>query len=180
MVYLFGIIYTFFFAFLLFLCPLLCAEEHSKKLIWRAVAAVKPTMDYKVRGVVTFTQKQDGVEIEGRFEGLSEGLHGFHIHEYGDCSAADASSAGGHYNPFGQIHAGPDALKRHVGDLGNLKANREGVAKYSRIDKMITLNGPDSILGKSIVIHALPDDLKTQPTGASGARVACGVIKQQA
>jgi Cu-Zn family superoxide dismutase len=142
----------------------------------RAIAVVHPASNSKVRGTIYFTQKSGYVEISGEVTGLSPGLHGFHIHEYGDCSAMDASSAGGHFNPTHMPHAGPDNAKRHVGDLGNLKADESGKAVVRTTDKMIQLHGPHSILGRSVIVHASTDDLKSQPSGNSGDRVACGVI----
>jgi len=119
------------------------------------------------------------VRVEGAFTGLSPGSHGFHIHEKGDCSAPDATSAGGHFNPTGMPHAGPADPNRHVGDFGNLEADASGNAYYSRALSSISLEGDSSIIGKAIVIHAKPDDLKTQPSGNSGDRVGCGVIERK-
>ena len=99
-----------------------------------------------------------------------------HIHEFGDCSAADATSAGGHFNPGKHPHAGPDMPMRHEGDLGNLTADAAGKAHYERVDKDLKLTGDDSIIGRSVIVHEKVDDLKTQPTGNAGARVACGVV----
>jgi Cu-Zn family superoxide dismutase len=108
--------------------------------------------------------------------GLTPGAHGFHVHEFGDCSMADGTCAGAHFNPTGAPHGGPDDARRHAGDLGNVKADESGKAIYKRVDKMLALNGPSSIIGRSIIVHAAPDDLKTQPSGNAGARVGCGVI----
>ncbi|EFB42438.1 putative secreted copper/zinc superoxide dismutase [Parachlamydia acanthamoebae str. Hall's coccus] len=146
--------------------------HHIKK----ANAVVNPTEGYKTWGNITFTETKEGVQIVANVQGLPAGKHGFHIHEFGDCSAPDASSAGAHYDPTHHKHGGPDDLDRHVGDLGNLEANENGHALYERLDKTITLNGPNSIVGKSIVIHEDEDDFKSQPAGNSGKRVACGLI----
>lgn len=151
-------------------------DMEAKEGVKIAVCEVSPTQGNKVKGKVVFTQQANGVQIEANFTGLTPGLHGFHVHEKGDCSAHDASSAGGHFNPTNKHHGGPDDEDRHVGDFGNVEADDEGVGHYSRLDKVISLNGPDSIVGKSIVIHKDPDDLHTQPTGNSGARIGCGVI----
>lgn len=129
-------------------------------------------------GTVTFMQQQNGVRIIADVAGLTPGKHGFHIHEHGDCSAADASSAGGHFNPTNTKHGGPDSEERHAGDLGNLDADKSGFAHYDRVDTVISLQGPNSIIGKSIVIHADEDDLKTDPAGKSGPRIGCGVITE--
>jgi superoxide dismutase, Cu-Zn family len=142
-----------------------------------AVAVVTGLGDHKVKGKVTFNQTEDGVEIVGEFTGLQPGQHGFHVHEFGDCSMADGKCAGGHFNPTKMPHAGPDDAKRHVGDLGNLKADSTGNASYKRTDSMIKLNGPHSVIGRSLIVHAKPDDFKTQqPPGNAGDRIGCGVI----
>jgi Cu-Zn family superoxide dismutase len=118
-----------------------------------------------------------GVQVHAELMGLTPGKHGFHVHEFGDCSAADASSAGAHFNPTNQPHAGPDAAARHEGDMGNVEADTSGNAKLDYMDHQISLtNDAKSAIGRSVVVHAKPDDLKTQPSGDSGARIACGVI----
>ena len=142
----------------------------------RAVALLGPTAGHSVKGTVTFEAVTGGVRITARIEGLPAGARGFHIHEYGDCSAADGTSAGGHYNPAGAPHAGPEAGARHVGDLGNVTAEARGTASYDRADRLVQLSGPESIIGRAVIVHAAPDDLSTQPTGNAGARLACGVI----
>lgn len=153
------------------------AQHGDAAKITMAVAVVHGLGDSKVKGKVTFTQKEEGVEIVAEVTGLAPGEHGFHVHEFGDCSMADGKCAGGHFNPTKQPHAGPDDAKRHVGDLGNLKANDDGKASYNRTDKLISLNGPNSIIGRSVIVHAKPDDFKTQdPPGNAGARIGCGTI----
>lgn len=142
-----------------------------------AVAVVHPLGDHKVKGKVTFTQKEEGVEIIAEFTGLTPGEHGFHVHEFGDCSMADGKCAGGHFNPTGAPHGGPDSEKRHVGDMGNVKADENGKATYKRFDKLISLNGRNSVIGRSVIVHAKPDDFTTQtPPGNAGDRIGCGVI----
>jgi Cu-Zn family superoxide dismutase len=141
-----------------------------------AVAVVHGLGENKVKGKVTFTQKDDGVEIVAELTGLEPGEHGFHVHEFGDCSMADGKCAGGHFNPTGAPHAGPESEKRHVGDLGNIKAGADGKATYKRVDKLVGLNGRNSVVGRSVIIHAKPDDLKTQPSGDAGDRIGCGTI----
>lgn len=152
------------------------ATEPGGPQITRAVAVIHPTEGHEVRGTVTFTREAGGVRIVADLRGLPAGEHGFHIHEFGDCSAPDGTSAGGHYNPQGKPHGAPDAAERHAGDLGNITADDTGHATYDRVDTVIRLNGPDSILGRSIIIHAGADDLVSQPTGAAGARLGCAVI----
>jgi Cu-Zn family superoxide dismutase len=148
----------------------------SHDTITKAVAVLYPTEGNDVSGTVTFTQMDNGVEVEADLVGLGSGKHGFHIHEYGDCSAPDGKSAGGHYNPTGQPHAGPGQSKRHMGDLGNIEAHNSAKASYKRLDSQLVLNGQNSIIGRGIIVHGGADDLKSQPSGAAGPRMACGVI----
>ena len=152
------------------------AETKPIILITRAVAALSPTKGNNVQGIISFKQVEGGVLIVANVTGLSPGQHGFHIHEFGDCSAADGSSAGGHFNPTNTKHGGPDHADRHAGDLGNIVADDYGIAHYERVDTVLKLNGPNTIVGRSIIVHANPDDLTTQPTGNAGGRLACGVI----
>lgn len=142
----------------------------------RAVAVLHATEGSEVSGTVTFTRDAAGIRVVADVEGLSPGLHGFHIHEYGDCSAPDGTSAGGHFNPEGSPHGGPSDEERHVGDLGNLSADESGAAHYDRIDTHIEFSGTRSIVGRGMIVHAGEDDLTSQPTGNAGPRVACGVI----
>jgi Cu-Zn family superoxide dismutase len=143
--------------------------------VTKAICMVQPLGGSKVAGKVVFTKVRDGVEVSAELTGLSPGEHGFHVHEFGDCSMADGTCAGGHFNPDGKPHGAPDAAQRHAGDFGNVKAGADGKATYKRIDKLATLNGPHSIIGRAIIVHAAPDDF-SQPTGNAGARVGCGVI----
>ena len=149
---------------------------HKEKDITKAIAVLVPTKDSKVAGTVTFTKTIDGVNVEATLTGLAPGKHGFHIHQFGDTSSPDGKAAGDHFNPAGNPHAAPDAGKRHVGDLGNIEADASGTAKYSLLDKQLKFDGANCILGRSVVVHEKADDLKTQPTGDAGARVAVGVI----
>ena len=142
----------------------------------RAICILFPTQGNDVHGTVTFTQIADGVKVVADLEGLSDGKHGIHIHEFGDCSSTDGTSAGGHYNPSGKTHGGPMDMSRHMGDMGNIVADASGKAHLEYVDKVIKLNGPGSIIGRSVVVHKGEDDLKSQPAGNSGPRVACGVI----
>jgi Cu-Zn family superoxide dismutase len=151
--------------------------EQKSSAPLKAVAVLHPTAGNKVSGTVTLTEEADGVKIRANIAGLSPGNHGFHVHEFGDCSAADAASAGAHFNPTHKAHAGPDAPERHVGDMGNVQADASGKATLEYVDHQISLtNDERSVIGRSVVVHAKPDDLKSQPAGDSGARVACGVI----
>ena len=117
-----------------------------------------------------------GVKIIADINGLTPGEHGFHIHQWGDCSAADGTSAGGHYNPFNTAHGSPMDEIRHVGDLGNIKAGSDGSAHYESDDAVVSLDGPTSVIGRAVIVHAGKDDFTSQPTGNAGGRVACGVI----
>lgn len=122
----------------------------------------------------------DGVHVTGEIGGLKpNGTHAFHIHEKGDCSAADASSAGGHFNPTNQPHGRITDPQHHAGDNDNLVADAEGVAKVDAYFSGVTLGGggPTDVVGKAIVVHAQPDDYASQPAGNAGARIACGVIR---
>jgi Cu-Zn family superoxide dismutase len=143
----------------------------------KATVKLTATANNTPRGEVTFTTEAGGVHVVGSFSGLVYGEHGFHIHEKGDCSAPDATSAGGHFNPGAKPHAARDAAMRHAGDLGNLKADPYGLARVDFVDSTISLSGPDSIVGKAVIIHEKADDFTTQPTGNAGARQACGVIE---
>jgi Cu-Zn family superoxide dismutase len=144
--------------------------------VTQAIAVLHPTQGNDVMGTVRFSQMMDKVKVTADISGLSPGKHGFHIHQFGDCTAADGKSAGGHYNPTGQPHAGPDQKMRHMGDLGNVEADASGKAHYERLDSHLMLNGRDTIIGRGVIVHGGADDLTSQPSGDAGPRVACGVI----
>ena len=146
------------------------AQEPSK-----AIAVLHAASGSNVTGTVTFTKTSDGVEVVADVSGLTPGKHGFHIHEFGDCSAADATSAGGHFNPMHKAHGAPDAAEHHAGDLGNLEADASGKAHLTLKDKAMTMSGENSIIGHGVIVHAKEDDL-SQPVGNAGGRLACGVI----
>jgi len=146
----------------------------------KATARLEPTKGSNVRGNVEFTEASGGkVRVTADVSGLRPNAEfGFHIHEAGDCSSGDGMSAKGHFNPFGRPHGRPGAAERHAGDLPSLSAGKDGRAKVDvTVDQVSLKPGPTSIVGRGIIIHADPDDYKTQPTGNSGARLACGVIK---
>ena len=145
----------------------------------RATAKLEPTKGSNVRGEVTFTEHHGKVHVVGNVTGLRpNGEFGFHVHEAGDCSSGDGMSAKGHFNPHGKPHGTPGASERHAGDLPSLKADKSGRAKLDVTVELFTVRpGPASVVGRGLIIHADPDDYKTQPTGNSGARIACGVIK---
>ena len=141
--------------------------------ILMAVALLVPMKDSKVGGTITLKPEKGYVLVAGEVTGLTPGKHGFHIHMFGDLRAPDGMSAGGHYNPKGHPHGGPEAKEHHEGDLGNIEANEAGVAKVN-----VKAEGLDvsKVLGRSIVVHAKADDLKSQPAGDAGPRIAVGVI----
>ncbi len=151
-------------------------QDTGGQQVVKAVALLYPTTGNKVTGVVTFTKVQNGIEVVADLEGLTPGLHGFHVHQYGDCSAPNADSAGGHFNPEGMPHGAPASKERHVGDLGNLTADKDGKAHLDWTDRLIAFEGRDSIIGHGLIVHASPDDLVSQPVGNAGPRVACGVV----
>lgn len=142
----------------------------------KAVCVLHPTEGNDVHGLVTFTRTGSDIRIVADVEGLTPGEHGFHIHQWGDCSNLDGTSAGGHFNPESTNHGGPSDAERHVGDLGNITAGEDGTAHLELTDSMIDFSGKHNIIGRAIIVHAGEDDLTSQPTGAAGARVACGVI----
>jgi Cu-Zn family superoxide dismutase len=142
-----------------------------------ATAKLAPTAGNAAAGTVTFTPNGDRVRVVAQVSGLTSGAHGFHVHEKGDCSAPDATSAGGHFNPGGQPHGNPAAGAHHAGDMPMLVADASGNATLDVTLPTIALgSGQNSIVGRAVVVHKDPDDFKTQPAGNSGARVACGVI----
>jgi superoxide dismutase, Cu-Zn family len=145
----------------------------------RAIVRLNPTQGHKANGIVTFTAVASGVRVQAGLMGLEPGIHAFHVHENGDCSAPDAASAGAHFNPTGMPHAGPESIQRHIGDMGNFAADAIGEAHLDFIDSHLSLTGTNSIIGRALIIHASPDDYISQPAGNSGPRVACGVIQPQ-
>ena len=144
--------------------------------VTKAAAKLEPKSGSQVTGTVTFTKSGDEVQVVADIQNLKPGKHGFHIHEKGDCSASDAASAGAHFNPTHAHHGGPDSVDHHAGDFGNITADASGKAHFDWKGKWISLNGANSVIGKSVVVHEKEDDLKTDPSGNSGARIACGVI----
>jgi Cu-Zn family superoxide dismutase len=145
----------------------------------RASAGLAATKGNKTVGEVTFEQVGDKVRVVAQVINLKPNQeHGFHIHEVGDCSSGDGMSAKGHFNPHSKPHGPQGTAERHAGDLPSLRANQQGRAKIDVELEMITLTpGPANIIGRALIVHADPDDFKTQPTGNAGARIACGVIQ---
>lgn len=145
-----------------------------------ASAFLEPTKGSTVRGTVTFQQRGDKVLVIASITGLRPNQeHGFHVHEKGDCSSGDGMSTGGHFNPLAKPHAHPSSGDRHAGDLPALRADAGGIATLRQeIDVITVTDGPTSVVGKGMIVHALPDDYRTQPTGNAGARAACAVIRR--
>jgi Cu-Zn family superoxide dismutase len=144
-----------------------------------AVATLEATKGNSAAGTVTFTQKGDKVTMAAKVTGLTPGQHGFHIHEKGDCSSGDGMSAGGHFNPGAKAHGNPAVPDHHAGDMPMLDADASGNASLTADLDGVTIGGAAAdIVGKAVIVHKDPDDFKTQPTGNSGARVACGVIRK--
>lgn len=152
------------------------ATEDSRDFV-ELVSVLNPTHTNTAYGVVRFFDTDEGVRVVAEIHELSpNSTHGFHIHEFGDCTALDGTSAGGHFNPQGQPHGGPDSDQRHVGDLGNITVDENGYAQVDYVDPLLSFDGPNSILGRGVIVHAGEDDLQSQPTGDAGARLSCGVI----
>jgi superoxide dismutase, Cu-Zn family len=143
----------------------------------KAVVVLIPTKSGAgIAGTITFTKTDKGTQIKAEITGLPEGKHGFHIHEFGDASSPDGKSAGGHFNPKGMVHGDPSkTAPRHLGDLGNIEADKSGKATYDMVDPDLPLSGPMSIIGHGVVIHEKADDFG-QPVGNAGGRLAVGVV----
>jgi superoxide dismutase, Cu-Zn family len=145
----------------------------------KATANLVPTKSGNAVGTANFYQAGNKVRMVANVSGLAPGReHGFHIHEAGDCSSGDGMSAKGHFNPAGKPHGHYSTAERHAGDMPALKADASGNARLDTdLDLMTVTPGPASIVGRGLIVHADPDDYKTQPTGNAGARIACGVIQ---
>jgi Cu-Zn family superoxide dismutase len=136
--------------------------------------------DTDFKGTITLTPEGEGVRVVAHLEGVDlNGQHGFHVHETGDCSHGEGdkhfTSAGGHFNPTNTEHACPPTEPRHAGDLGNIEVTN-GTGHLETTTNLLSLSGPNSAVGKAIILHAKADDCKTQPTGDAGDRLACGVV----
>ena len=155
-----------------------CAGMQEQKEA-SAVARLEPRSGSNVSGNVTFTQIGDVVRVTGQITGHSKGPKGFHIHEKGDCSDDKGMNTGGHFNPGKHAHGGPYDPVKHSGDLGNITFNDQGVAtiNFTVGDIAVSKDGPNGIIGRAVIVHAGSDDMKTDPTGNAGGRVACGVIQ---
>ncbi len=145
-----------------------------------AMATLNSTSGSTARGTVHFQETADGVEVQVDLTGVPAGVHGFHIHEKGDCSD-NGNAAGGHFNPMNMPHAAPDAASHHAGDFGNVTADANSEVHTTFTTRSITVReGSNSVMGHAVILHANPDDLTSQPSGNAGARIACGVAGEMA
>jgi superoxide dismutase, Cu-Zn family len=162
------------------LCLCACAGTGSRgnDAVASAQASLASTQGQLARGDLDLRQDVGGVRVSGTVRGLKPGAaHGFHVHEKGDCSALDASSAGDHYNPAGSAHGNPAGQAHHAGDIPNISADASGRASVDVLIEGVSIGGANDIVGRALIVHADPDDYATQPSGNSGARIACGVIE---
>ena len=158
-----------------------CNKTQKKRLNKKGIAILAKN-DHNIEGKIYVKETSIGVTIEYEVKGLSDGLHGFHIHEYGDLSDG-CKSACSHFNPFNKKHGGLHSKERHAGDLGNIESKNK-LAKGSLFAKgiCITRNMKTSVLGRMFIIHDKQDDLgeggneESLNTGNAGMRLACGVI----
>ena len=157
----------------MFLAATAASAQQSK-----VAATLAPSAGNTIAGTVVFVEEGRKVFVIAEVTGLKPGPHGFHVHEKGDCSAPDFSSAGGHFNPGTQPHGDPTAGAHHAGDMPMLVADASGKATArAELRSMSIGGGASDIVGKAVVVHADADDFRSQPAGNSGARIACGVIK---
>lgn len=159
--------------------PLMPLAEERPAQLNRVDVELAPTEGNRAKGELTLSPDNYGLRITGTITGLkADSLHGFHIHQNGDCSAPDASSAGDHFNPENVPHGNPEDQQHHAGDMPNIEADDKGNANVDLRITGVTLGdgGEHDIIGRAIIVHADPDDYSTQPSGAAGARIACGVI----
>lgn len=134
----------------------------------------------ELEGYARFSKSSEGIQVIVSVKNALPGIHGIHIHEKGNCSSSDASSAGGHYNPTQAPHGDPNPLRHHIGDLGNIVVGEDGRGVLSLAIPINRFN-PDfldwrKLVGRALIIHSGVDDLESQPTGDSGSRIACGLI----
>ncbi len=154
----------------------------------RALASLEPKSGSSTVGTVAFEGEPNGkVDFKLQVTGAPAGKHAVHLHDKGDCSAADASSAGGHWNPTTEAHGKWGSAPHHLGDIGNLEVGPDGKGELTLSTDKWTVNGatpegkplPTDVLGHAVVVHAAVDDFTTQPTGNAGGRIACGVVQRE-
>lgn len=144
----------------------------------RATAKIESRSGSTLTGTATFTETKGGVLVDIEVQHAPPGWHAMHVHEKGDCSAADGSSAGGHFNPATKAHGSPHAPEHHAGDLGNMWVDENGAGHHVlNMPDLTVAEGPSSVRGRAIIVHAGVDDFVTQPTGNAGGRIGCGVIQ---
>lgn len=145
-----------------------------------ASAVIEARSGSQVAGVADFIPLPDGkTRVVLSLTGLTPGPHGVHLHEAGDCSAPDATSAGAHWNPTGRSHGGPGTPEHHAGDFGNVIAGDDGKATAIVETADFTIDGENSAVGRAVVVHASADDMTSQPSGNSGGRIGCGVVEKK-
>lgn len=160
---------------------ILCKASMTKTIVAKAV--IESKSESTVKGTVVFTEKNGVVNMVADINGAAPGTHAIHIHDKGDCSAADGSSAAGHWNPTKENHGKWGTAPCHRGDIGNIEVGADGKGKITMTTDLWCVGCNDlnkDITGKAIIIHAKADDFTTQPTGNAGARLGCGVIVRQA
>ena len=156
-----------------------CASSSGTSAGRSAHATLEARSGSSLAGTATFTEtKGGGVHVVIDVTGAPPGIHAAHLHEKGDCSAPDAASAGGHFNPGTTLHGAPDAAQHHAGDFGNMNVGADGKGHVELDTTLLTVaSGPSSVLDRAVIVHAKEDDLKTQPTGNAGGRIGCGVVR---
>jgi Cu-Zn family superoxide dismutase len=156
-----------------------CASQSAAPKAPEARADIEAKSGSTVRGWALVTElPAGGAHVHVYLEHTPPGTHGLHIHEKGDCSDPEGKNAGGHFNPAGMPHAGPTAMQRHAGDLGNIEITWDGTGYLDVDSDMLTVRpGPNSVVGRSVIVHEKSDDMTTQPTGNAGGRIGCGVFK---
>ena len=144
-----------------------------------SMATLQPSSGQTAKGTVHLSDAGDGnVDVQVDLTGVPPGVHGFHIHEKGDCGN-NGANAGGHFNPTSMVHGAPDAVSHHAGDFGNVTADANGEVHTRFTTHSVSLKSGEANdpVGKAVVLHEKADDLVTQPSGNAGARIACGVIE---
>ena len=143
-----------------------------------ATALIEPRSGSALSGTARFTTVPNGLGVHVEVHGAAPGLHGVHIHEKGNCSDPTAANAGGHYDPGGgPRHGGPDTPSRHGGDLGSIEVAPDGTGTLDVLVSELSIDRvADGVAGRALVVHEMPDDLRSDPEGNAGARIGCGVI----
>jgi Cu-Zn family superoxide dismutase len=155
-----------------------CKKDNEQVVQDNENAYAAPTPPGGAKGTITFTQEAGGVHVVARIEGAKPGKHGFHLHAGGVCEG-DFKSAGDHFNPTNVPHGAPDAAEHHAGDFGNVEVGADGTGNADFTTTMLSLGeGANDAIGKAVILHGGEDDLKTQPSGNSGPRIACGVVQR--